>query len=113
MHGDAALTPVALVAGYLVRYGVPLVCAVIAIDAARRPAAALGARRRIVWIVLPVALLAGLVAGFVAPGVAGLQLLAVAALPLAVVMSIVYLLTVVANRSRPTPDEQPPADGTT
>ena len=95
MHDDASLSPWVVALGYAVRYGVPLVCAIIAIDAARRPAASISRRTRIVWVALPLALLLGLVAGFIAPGVAALQLLAVAALPLALVMIVAYLLAVV------------------
>ena len=99
MHDDAALTALAIAMGYLVRYGVPLLCAAIAVDAARRPASTIGARRRMVWIALPLALLVTLVAGFIVPGVTALRLAAVASLPLVVVLGAAYLLSVVYARS--------------
>ncbi|MFU8891723.1 MAG: hypothetical protein ACNA76_08790 [Anaerosomatales bacterium] len=99
MHQDAALTPLAIAMGYLVRYGVPLLCAAIAVDAARRPAAALGRRARAVWIALPLALLVTLVAGFIVPGVTVLRLAAVASLPIVVMLGAAYLLSVVFARS--------------
>jgi FtsH-binding integral membrane protein len=95
VHTDVALTPVAIAIGYLVRYGVPIVCAAIAIDAARRPASVLSRRTRATWIAASLALLVTLVAGFVLPAVPVLRLAAVASLPLALVLGVVYLLTVV------------------
>jgi hypothetical protein len=101
VHGDASLSPFATALGYLVRFGVPLVCAAIAIDAGRRPAGSVSRRARITWIALPLALLVGLIAGLIAPGAAALQLLAVASLPLVLVLGVAYLLTVVFPRSGP------------
>ncbi len=98
MHADASLTPWAVVLGYFVRFAVPLACAAIAIDAARRPAGSIPRRRRVVWVALPVVLLLGLAGGFIAPGVAVFQLIAVASIPLALVMIPAYLLTVVYPR---------------
>jgi hypothetical protein len=95
VHTDAALTPVAIAIGYLVRYGVPVVCAAIAIDAARRPANVLSRLARATWIAAPLALLVTLVAGFIAPGVPALRLAAVLSLPFALVIGMVYLLNVV------------------
>jgi hypothetical protein len=99
VHADASLSPFATALGYVVRFGVPLVCAAIVIDAGRRSAASTSRRTRITWIALPLALIVGLIAGLIAPGVAALQLLAVASLPLVVVLGFVYLLTVVFPRS--------------
>lgn len=95
MHGEAALTPLAVVVGYLVRYAVPVACAAMVIDAARRPAASLGRTARIVWIALPLLLLVALVIGFIAPGMLVLQLVAVVSLPLMIVIGTAYLLAVV------------------
>lgn len=99
MHSDAALSTFATALGYAVRFGVPLVCAAIAIDAARRPAGSMSRRARPTWIALPIALLVTLVAGFILPGVPALQLVAVASLPFALVMGFAYLLSVVFVRS--------------
>jgi hypothetical protein len=99
VHTDAALTPVAIAIGYLVRYGVPVVCAAIAIDAARRPASALSPRARTTWVTVSLALLVALVAGFIFPGVPALRLVAVASFPLSLVLGVAYLLTVVFPRS--------------
>lgn len=101
MHGEAALTPWALVVGYLVRFGVPLVCAAIVIDAARRSEPSIGHRARIVWIALPLTLLVLLVLGFIAPGVGVLRLVAVVALPVVFVMGVAYLITVVFGSAPP------------
>jgi hypothetical protein len=108
VHADASLSPFATALGYVVRFGVPLVCAAIAIDAGRRPASSMGRRARMTWIALPLALLVGLIAGLIAPGVGALQLLAVASLPLVLVLGFVYLLTVVFPRSAAPTDA--PAD---
>ena len=99
MHSDAALTPVALAIGYLVRYGVPLACAAIVIDAGRRPADSISLRARSAWIATSLALLVTLVAGFIFPGVTALRLVAVASLPLMLVLGTAYLLRVVFVRS--------------
>jgi hypothetical protein len=109
VHGDAALTPIAIVLGYVVRYVVPIACAVIAVDAARRPAADLTRRARVTWIALPLALLLTLLAGFIAPGVTVLRLAAVASLPFMLVMGAVYLLSVVFPRSSAPADRAPAA----
>ena len=111
MHGDTSLSTFATVLGYLVRYGVPLVCAAIAIDAGRRPAGSISRRARITWIALPLALIVGLIAGLIAPGVAALQLVAVASLPLVVVLGFVYLLTVVFPRRAELADASTDRDG--
>ena len=95
MHGDAALSPFATALGYLVRFGVPLVCAAIAIDAGRRSAGSISSRARTTWIALALALLVTLVAGFVFPAAPVLRLAAVASLPLSLVLGVTYLLSVV------------------
>jgi len=95
VHDDASLTPWAVALGYFVRFAVPIACAAIAVDAARRPAGSLSRARRIVWVALPVALLLGLVAGFVFPGVTAFRLLAVVVIPVVPLLVAAYLLTVV------------------
>jgi len=102
MHGEVPLSPVATAMGLGVRYVVPVVCAVIAIDAARRPRAAFGRYGRMPWVIVPLLLLGSLAIGFVAPGVAILALVAVAAVPVALALGVAYLLAVVLPIMRPT-----------
>lgn len=99
MHDSITLTPFALLIGVLVRYGVPIVSAVLAVDAARRPISAFGRFGRTPWIVAPVALLLALLAGFLAPGTVALHFVAIGALPLLIAYSVVYLLRVVFPRT--------------
>ncbi len=99
MHDSVALTPFALLVGVLVRYGVPIVAAALAVDAARRPLSAFGRFGRTPWVVAPVALLLALVAGFLAPGTVVLRFVAIGALPLLIAYSVVYLLRVVFPRA--------------
>ncbi len=105
MHGDVALTPVALWAGLLLRFGVPVVCAVIIVDAARRPVDSFGRASRAVWIALGLAILVTLVVAFVLPDVIALRFFAVLALPLTLALGAAYLLAVVFRKP-----EAPAAD---
>ena len=98
MHDNVTLTPFALYAGFLVRYGVPVACAVLAVDAARRPVSAYGRFGRTPWVVAPVALLLALVAGFLVPGTAALHFVAIGALPAVIVYAFVYGFRVVFPR---------------
>ena len=95
MHGDISLTPFAVALGYFMRFGVPLVCAVIAIDAGRRRPDVIGERARVVWITLSLTVLAGHVAGLIWPDAAAFGLLTVVSVPLVLVMVPAYLLAVV------------------
>ncbi len=95
MHDSVTLTPFALIGGFLVRYGVPVACAVLAVDAARRPQSAYGRLGRAPWMVFPVLLLLAMVVGFIAPGTVALHFVAVGALPMLIAYTIVYLLRVV------------------
>lgn len=95
MQGEMALTPFAVALGYFMTFVVPLVCAVIAVDAGRRRPDAMGGRARTVWIVLALTVLAGHVAGLIWPDVAAFGLLTVASVLLVLVMVPAYLLAVV------------------
>lgn len=98
MRGEAALTPLAVWAGLFLRFGVPLVCAVIVIDALRRPAGSLGRRARALWAGTSTFILAALLIGFVFPSVVPLRYFAVLAVPLTLVLAVAYLLSVVFAR---------------
>ena len=95
MHGEATLTPAVVLVAWLLRIGVPLVCAVIAVDAARRPEEAFGRVPRKAWIGIALAILLALVAAFIWPGVAALRVLALLALPLTFALGVAYLFSVV------------------
>ena len=98
MHGEATLTPLAVWTGLLVRFGVPVVCAAIAIDALRRPPGSLGRRARVWWAAVSTLVLAALLTGFLFPSVVALRYFAVLAVPLTLVIGVAYLLSVVFAR---------------
>lgn len=99
MHESVTLTPFAIAAGHLVRYGVPVACAVLAVDAARRPQSAYGRFGRTPWVLAPVLLLLALVAGFVAPGTVALHFVAIGALPAVIIYGFIYGFRVVFPRA--------------
>ncbi len=105
MHGEAALTPLALWMGAFVRFGVPVLCAAIAIDALRRPAGSLGRRERVLWAGTSAFFLAALLIGFLFPSVVALRYFAVLAVPLTLVLAVSYLLSVVFARRVPADSE--------
>jgi len=98
VHGEVALTPLAVWIGLLVRFGVPMACAAIAIDVLRRPPASIGRRARVFWVVVPLAVLVSLLAGFLLPSVVALRYFAVLAVPFTLVIGVAYLLSVVFAR---------------
>lgn len=102
MHGEVPLSLFLILLGFAVRYAVPLACAAIALDAARRPLAAFGSQGRTPWVAIPLSILVLLIIGFIVPSPGPLGLFAIAAVPVTSVLGVAYLFKVVfpAGRGR-------------